>query len=42
MSFTVSETVGANIKLAIAEQSNYTFAVIGSDRNNVKVLISKN
>ncbi|MDP2634151.1 MULTISPECIES: pullulanase-type alpha-1,6-glucosidase [unclassified Pseudoalteromonas] len=36
------EAVGANIKLTIAEQGNYTFAVIGPDRNNVKVLISKN
>jgi pullulanase len=36
------EAVGANITLTIAEQGNYTFAVIGPDRNNVKVLISKN
>ncbi|KTF13225.1 alpha-1,6-glucosidase domain-containing protein [Pseudoalteromonas sp. H105] len=36
------EAVGANITLNIAEQGNYTFAVIGPDRNNVKVLISKN
>ncbi|MGB6141031.1 MAG: alpha-1,6-glucosidase domain-containing protein [Pseudoalteromonas rhizosphaerae] len=36
------EAVGANINVAIADAGNYTFTVIGPNRNNVQVLINKN
>jgi pullulanase len=38
---TLLEAVGANIALSISEQGLYTFSIIGPDRNNVNILISK-
>ncbi|TMN97165.1 hypothetical protein CWB63_14240, partial [Pseudoalteromonas sp. S409] len=35
------EAIGANIALNITEQGNYTFKVIGPDRENVSILIDK-
>ncbi|MGO3421938.1 MAG: alpha-1,6-glucosidase domain-containing protein [Pseudoalteromonas distincta] len=35
------EAVGANIVLSITESGNYTFNVIGPDRDNVRILINK-
>jgi pullulanase len=35
------EAVGANIALSITESGNYTFNVIGPDRENVSILINK-
>lgn len=38
---TLLEAVGTNIALSVAEQGNYTFSVIGPDRNNIKVIINQ-